>query len=210
MAGEWKNEISLRACPRIFYGSVNSILSFSKEPRYNIAIESARASKFIHEEALAWYVLDCEMQLDYSTWNVSFWFAVTLIFLLSYQSELAAKHYERNCDPDMAISLYRQAKECYREWGSMKKVQHVAEAIERITQGKHPGWGIKPKQSMPPLYKCTFGSGLQLCTRWKSDVASLRSCQIRGGVARMNFDIYCKQISLMNSYSVRFIYYLTG
>eukprot|EP00956_Cyclotella_meneghiniana_P022152 scaffold41388_cov125-Cyclotella_meneghiniana.AAC.5 len=76
------------------------------EQKYNIAIECARSSKFIHEEALA--------------------------------CELAAKHYERNCDPDMAISLFRQAKKCYREWGSKKKVQHVAEAIERITQGKHP------------------------------------------------------------------------
>lgn len=90
----------------------------STEPRYNIAIESARSSKFIHEEGLAWYVLDTRCSLVTAAID-SIHLCEYLFHLIHsnirfiFQSELAAKHYERNSDPEMAISSFRRAKKCY-------------------------------------------------------------------------------------------------
>jgi len=57
-----ENKLSLLLAEKFSISSENEMA----EQKYNIAIECARSSKFIHEEALAWYVLGCEMQLDYS------------------------------------------------------------------------------------------------------------------------------------------------
>ena len=46
--------------------------------------------------------------------------------------ELAAKHYLRTNDHEMAKSLFGQAEKCYRKWGSEKKAQLMIKAIEQI------------------------------------------------------------------------------
>ena len=47
--------------------------------------------------------------------------------------ELAAKHYVRTNDREIAKSLFGQAGKCYRRWGSAKKAQLMIKAIEQIS-----------------------------------------------------------------------------
>lgn len=59
--------------------------------------------------------------------------------------ELSARHYREKSsatDLDKAISLYRQAESCYKEWGSPKKVTQMKEEIQKlrmlVEEGKSP------------------------------------------------------------------------
>jgi hypothetical protein len=71
---------------------------------------------------------------------------LTVFFLQALACELSARHYcEKKCGPDLdkardkALSLYRQAENCYKEWGSPKKVIQMKEAIRMIVEeGKSP------------------------------------------------------------------------
>ena len=46
--------------------------------------------------------------------------------------ELAGSHFERLGKKEQAISLFQQAEQCYKTWGSKKKTLQMAERAERI------------------------------------------------------------------------------
>jgi hypothetical protein len=69
--------------------------------------------------------------------------SVVFIFYRALAWELSGRHYEKNKEPDFdkALSLCKQAKKCYKEWGSPKKVTQMKEAVAVrmiITEGKCP------------------------------------------------------------------------
>jgi hypothetical protein len=67
--------------------------------------------------------------------------AVVSIFDQALACELSARHYLKNNEPDLdkALSLYKQAEKCYKEWGSPKKETQMKEAISMIIiEGKRP------------------------------------------------------------------------
>jgi hypothetical protein len=47
-------------------------------------------------------------------------------------AELAAMHHERLANTATALSLFSQARECYKKWGSNAKVRQVTEKISRL------------------------------------------------------------------------------
>jgi hypothetical protein len=70
-------------------------------------------------------------------------YVLTSVVFIFYQAalawELSGRHYEKNKEPDFdkALSLYKQAEKCYKEWGSPKKVTQMKEAVSMIiTEGK--------------------------------------------------------------------------
>lgn len=105
------------------------------EVMYDTSIKAAQASRFIHEEVR----IVSLVVITQST------FLTSLVYMYSLQAlacELSARHYcKKTHRPDLskALSLYKQAKECYQEWGSPKKVTQMKGAISTITkEGKSP------------------------------------------------------------------------
>jgi hypothetical protein len=57
-----------------------------------------------------------------------------MILLLSLAAELAAMYHERLANTATALSLFSQARECYKWWGSNAKVRQVTEKISHKIQ----------------------------------------------------------------------------
>lgn len=95
-AWNFKNKVSLFKAELFSFGCKNS----EAEVEYNVAIQLAQASRFIHEEALAY--------------------------------ELAGMHHERLKDPEKALAMFQEATRCYKEWGSQRKTNQVADKIRKL------------------------------------------------------------------------------
>ena len=46
--------------------------------------------------------------------------------------ELAGRHYERLNDTDKALASFQEARRCYKEWGSQRKIKQVADKISKL------------------------------------------------------------------------------
>eukprot|EP00804_Cyclotella_cryptica_P023399 CCRYP_000531-RA/>CCRYP_000531-RA protein AED:0.03 eAED:0.03 QI:150/1/1/1/1/1/4/75/1330 len=95
-AWNFNNKVSLLKAELYSFRCKNS----EAEVEYDVAIKLARASRFVHEEALAY--------------------------------ELAGKHYERLNNTEKALARFQQARRCYKNWGSQRKSNQLAEKIDKL------------------------------------------------------------------------------